>query len=538
MKGAFLLAAVAAGIILAGSFPGLLLPVILILLGVLCRITLAVIGNRNPILIPTLSNFHFLWVFFLFSGLGSLSAFYSSPAPGNLPEEFYGKISGRVKQRVTTTRGERYLVDVSHILPAATDAEGNEILKIEENVNSFIKCRNFEVLLFTKSDTILREGDIITYNAYLKKVQEERRSGPLYFTRTTKWGDAPEVTGHSETLFTIASRLRENLKIELENSGLNRESTALLKGLLLADRGEIGKVNIAAFRDAGMSHMLAVSGLHVGIIAALLLWLTKPLNILSFRAIRYMAILISIWVFAFVTGLGYPAMRASLMFSLAIIATLMERQRDGFSNVCIAGMIILVLSPDALYDVGFLLSITCVASLCLFAERLNPVEHHLHPLTYKLCSAALTTIIATGATWMICGYYFKQIPTNFLIANLVILPFLPPYMFVAIIYLIIKILFGEIAILVKVLDFATDMMYRFLDLFAGTSVMVEVDMTSLMLWMTGLAVLAISFYIKPPKMHSGAVVTQAGGEVSLPWLYASLVIFTIAISILAFNNLG
>ncbi len=531
-KMAMLMAATAAGILLSMTGAGLRLPAALILAAVALRLLLFHVQKSNTALIPTLSHLHLAWIALLFAGIGCLSAILHRPSPNFIDCDsatFQGfHMTARVKARATTEKGERYQAELLSITPEGADA---------------IAMKNIDAMVFADASSVFAPGDIISFRGNLKPLRFSKEGVSSYSVfMKRKWSkesnyhrvgvletEQPVVIGHKDDIFTLAAKAREGIKIRLEKSSLNENALGLVKAILIAERGGLDAGRTAMFRDAGMSHMLAVSGMHVGIIASILLFLTMPFALFGGRNLRYVVVLAGIWFFAFLSGLSYSTLRASLMFTLAALALMMERNREAFSSVCCAGLLILIFSPTALSDVGFQLSFTCVASVCLFVEKLNPMHHHDHPRLHTLCSTLLTTIVATAATWTLCAYYFKLVPINFLAANIVVLPLLPFYMFLAIGYLLLSLAGFDLAIIADGLNFATDLLYDFIGIFAGTSVGININIHSVYLWMAGLALLAVSLNIIPPKVASGAVISHAATRVSYPWLAAAIAVLLMAI---------
>lgn len=127
------------------------------------------------------------------------------------------------------------------------------------------------------------------------------------------------MTGHHDNLTTMTWHWRNEVAKRLESSVLSAESAGLLRALLTGERGGIKEESASVFRDGGVSHTLAVSGLHVGIIAGVLAWLTLPVNLLRWRKVRLAMICAGIWCFTLFTGLMYSTLRAALMFTFSII---------------------------------------------------------------------------------------------------------------------------------------------------------------------------------------------------------------------------
>lgn len=488
------------------------------------RIIIAATLHYKPYYLPRLGYFHYLWAFLLFLSLGSLSVRIHDPDFGGCdhlndysPSRPY-VITGLVEERFTSSTSERYLLKAEEI------TVGNKILK----------CRNVSILLFAPGDLILKPGQIISFSSTLRKpeINGWTKSRDISYTAFLKDGNVCKILGSSSSLTIHSYLLKEKLIRLVEASSLSETSISQLKALLLAERGGVKKDTLVIFRNAGLSHILALSGMHTGILTMALLLLTSPLLLLrgrSWRNVRYLLVTLMVWAFAFLTGMNYSTVRAALMLSVAAAAWMMERQRDALSSVCFAAAIILLFSPSALTDVGFILSFACVASLCLFVERLNPVSHHNHPAIHKICSLLLTTIVATGATWIISAYYFGSVSAGFLLSNVLIVPLLPVIMILMIAYLIILAAGWEWGFLSGVIDFSVENLIRLASYLSSDSIEMSIPDISLWLWMSAVAFLGISLNLKTPAFKSGCAISQETTRVSMPWMIVALLLFSASV---------
>lgn len=173
--------------------------------------------------------------------------------------------------------------------------------------------------------------------------------------------------------------------------------------------------------------MLALSGMHVSIIAGIILWLLFPFNLFGIYKWRYIATLPILWGYTLVTGLSPSTVRAAIMLTVVMTCILTERKNSAWNALLLAVFIIILFNPDSLYDIGLQLSFICVASLIFFAGPLNPIDQHKHNILYDIVSAILVTLSATAASWVLSSYYFGIFPILFIPANLIVLPLLPIY---------------------------------------------------------------------------------------------------------------
>lgn len=227
---------------------------------------------------------------------------------------------------------------------------------------------------------------------------------------------------------------------QLHNLGLTPETTALAQGLLLGDKSQISPDVIKTFRMAGMSHLLAVSGLHVGIIMSLIWLLFKPLEyviLLASTSARinarvgspklYYAIGITVRLSVilitslYVCSIGAPpsAMRATLMLSLCLVGWMFHRPTSAGRCLILAALFLLAWDPWLITKVGFQLSFLSVGGIILFQPWLNDRNQ---PWVWR---AILLSMSAQVFTIPVVAYYFHQVPFLGWLQGLLVVPLMP-----------------------------------------------------------------------------------------------------------------
>jgi competence protein ComEC len=178
---------------------------------------------------------------------------------------------------------------------------------------------------------------------------------------------------------------------------------------------------------------LAVSGLHVGIIAVLIGFLLKAIfRTPELKFFRFGFLLSTLWFYAFLTGFSPSIIRATTMITLGIVTHLAGRKTYTFHILWLTGIIILILKPNELYQPGFQLSFAAVAGILAIQKPLQKINY-IEPKTYFskkifllsiafVKSSLLISIAATLATLPFTWYYFRVFPVYFLITNLCIVP--------------------------------------------------------------------------------------------------------------------
>ena len=211
------------------------------------------------------------------------------------------------------------------------------------------------------------------------------------------------------------------------NQNFNRESAALLNTLLLGKRSDLDENIYQQYVDAGAVHILAISGLHVGIITAILLLLLQKMPNLGFyRPLRYFILLAGLWTFALMAGASPSVLRATIMFSFVGLGTLIRRKQGRFDALMLSMLFLLLINPYYLYDVGFQLSYAAVFSIMKFYPVMRKWWQPENKYIQWIWSLFLVGLSAQIVVLPISLYYFHQFPILFFVSNLVVVPLLQP----------------------------------------------------------------------------------------------------------------
>ena len=211
------------------------------------------------------------------------------------------------------------------------------------------------------------------------------------------------------------------------NQNFNRESDALLNTLLLGKRSDLDENIYQQYVDAGAVHILAISGLHVGIITAILLLLLQKMPNLGFyRPLRYFILLAGLWTFALIAGASPSVLRATIMFSFVGLGTLIRRKQGRFDALMLSMLFLLLINPYYLYDVGFQLSYAAVFSIMKFYPVMRKWWQPENKYLQWIWSLFLVGLSAQIVVLPISLYYFHQFPILFFVSNLVVVPLLQP----------------------------------------------------------------------------------------------------------------
>lgn len=234
-------------------------------------------------------------------------------------------------------------------------------------------------------------------------------------------GDAWRAIDHSWHWSDGFSRMREGVADWLAGSGLPKAERSLVKALVLGQRDELDGDQKEAFARSGTIHVLAVSGMHVGIIFGILSLLFGWWGgSTGARVARGVFILLALWGYAGLAGGSPSILRATIMFSLFTWAGMMEQRTDHLNSLFAAAFLLLLWEPRMLGQLGFQLSFLAVLGIILFyrpVERLWLPEGRIPRLVWSL---AVVSISAQLLVTPVSLYLFKAFPVWFLPANIIV----------------------------------------------------------------------------------------------------------------------
>ena len=217
--------------------------------------------------------------------------------------------------------------------------------------------------------------------------------------------------------------IRENLINSFKEHQFSQKTQGIINALLFGQRVFLDKEIIESYTNAGVIHILAISGLHVGIIYIILGFIFKPLiRFKNGKNINLILIIGILWFFAFLSGLSPSVTRAVLMFSILAIGKHFNQQTTTINTVAVSALILLCYNPNYIFDVGFQMSYAAVLSIIL----LNPFFKCFHFSKNKIIKYTVDIILVSLAAQIgvlpLSIYYFNQFPVLFLVANIIVIP--------------------------------------------------------------------------------------------------------------------
>lgn len=227
------------------------------------------------------------------------------------------------------------------------------------------------------------------------------------------------------TVIGRAEKIRNYFIQKLKNSSIKTDERSIIQALILGNRKDISTQLNKDFAAAGAIHILAVSGLHVGIIYFILIYLLSPLKVFPHsRAIQSLLIVLGLWIFAFITGLSPSVVRAVTMFSFFALAKSLNRPTNSMNTLFISFFVLLLIHPLWLFNVGFQMSYLAVFFILWIQRDLFMLYLPENRLLKKIWGIFTVTIAAQLGVFPLSLYYFHQFPGLFFATNIVVLPFL------------------------------------------------------------------------------------------------------------------
>lgn len=203
----------------------------------------------------------------------------------------------------------------------------------------------------------------------------------------------------------------------LFRSNLSNRNISFLNTITTGDTSVLLPSSRQIFSSSGLAHILALSGMHIGLIAWIITLALWPLKLTGRLWPSILITLIFLWAYAIATGMSPSVMRAVLMASFFSLAFLTHRQRGGINSLCAAVIALLIIWPDSLLSIAFQMSVAAVASILIFAEPLNPVPEHKKNYHY-LFNLIIIPLSAFLGTSVIAAFYFHSLPVYFIFSNI------------------------------------------------------------------------------------------------------------------------
>ncbi|QRM88211.1 DUF4131 domain-containing protein [Lacinutrix sp. WUR7] len=311
---------------------------------------------------------------------------------------------------------DKYVVDILKIDDKFVT--GKALLNLRKD--SLPKKPDIDAILITTKGfqevTAALNPDQFDYKKYLEKQYIYHQ---IYASSSTLF----RVSETIHTPIGYAGLLRNTINSKLKKHHFKADELSIINALILGQRQNISKHIYTNYVNAGAIHILAVSGLHVGILLLLLNTIFKPLErIKKGKILKMIIILILLWCYALIAGASASIIRAATMFSVVAIGMHLKRPSNIYNTLAISVFFILLFKPLFLFDVGFQLSYMAVLAIVSIQPILYKIWKPRFWVTDKLWQITTVTIAAQFGVLPISLFYFHQFPGLFWLSNIVVIP--------------------------------------------------------------------------------------------------------------------
>ncbi len=441
-----LLIPLAVGILLFRYFSFTWLPVALVTIAVVAAIVL-MFTKKSPVVSLRARSWHILPMSLFMVAVGWLAAYIAAPS----------------ELDVKALKGRAVLARIEGVDFHEKSMEMQvRLMKLE---NGDALPNNTHILLSTSGcDYELEPGDLIAFSLDIAAVRNLgnpdemdyafylHNKGICYCQHTQL--EMVEKVGASPTLMTRVMNVRQQLEHKILNSTLQPETQSMLIAVLLGNDDFILPATREHFSVVGVAHVLALSGLHIAIIALLIWFLLFPLDYIHAKKLRLVLTLLLLIGYDVLTGMSPSVVRSTVMIAFVFMSVLFYRKSTPLNSVAAAALVILVFSPGSLYSVGFQLSFVTVTALIVFYQTFD-VKYPSNKLLKYLYSLFLTSLVAILSSSILTAYYFNTLSVMAVLANFFILPVFPVFMTLGAVVLLLLALGGSLTWLNTVLDWLT-----------------------------------------------------------------------------------
>jgi competence protein ComEC len=306
------------------------------------------------------------------------------------------------------------------------------------------KCDELSIIYMGKDSTLrFSPGDVLVcqtvFNDISPPQNHEEFDYKTYLKRkkifSTSFVNAGKLvvvdSGQINPYIKFIFKLQQYALETLQNAGLESEELAVALALLTGDKQYLEDDLRNSYVASGTVHLLAVSGLHVGIVFIILNFALQFMDRRKkMRILKGCIILGSLWIFASIAGLASSIVRASTMFSIFVVADMTNKSKSTYNNIAFACFIMCIMNPYAIFETGFQLSYLAVLGIVYFQPKFMKPFHNCNRFLKPVLESSMVTLSAQLGTLPVILLSFKLFPTYFLFSNLILVPYTSVVMYI------------------------------------------------------------------------------------------------------------
>ena len=347
------------------------------------------------------------------------------PFPENPGNDISGKnvyVTGQVADKLI--KNEHYLVYLSSA-------------DIYDQLTGDKLMSDKQLILYLSEEDFPKEGSYIYASGQASAFREATNPGefdlykyytsagyhlPVYNCKVMQ--ESSYYNPYKETLYDIRMLLTDTIY-----SCFYMEDSPIIAAMLLGDKGGLDPDIKSLYQKSGISHILAISGLHISILGAIIFWLLNKLPLP--RIICLLIPIAFIISYGIMTGLSTSTFRAVFMFCLMLGGKLFLRTYDLLTALSLAALVLTIQNPYILYGSSFFLSFFAVMGIAIYSQIFMPKTSDVGRLKYKILSAFLSTTFVSIFTFPLIAYYYYEYPVYSILLNMLVIPLMSVLMVLA-----------------------------------------------------------------------------------------------------------
>ncbi len=334
---------------------------------------------------------------------------------------YSGEITAKVNSEIVYG-GKYYSFDAADIY-----VDGEKV-KYEARVYAYLDDLNFSV------------GDTVVLTGKLRYYSHEKFDS--FYPRKISSGQRYSITAYSA--YSVSGgklSFPDNLQVRIKKilrQNLDDKTASIVQALVLGDKSGIDSDMYDDIKSSGLAHVLAVSGLHVSTLATAIYFLLKKVKVNPKAS--FAIVLVATFFYSMLCSFTASSLRAVIMSGVYMFSSAFSKKKDDVSSISLAAIVILIIRPADLFDIGFLLSFASVFGIFIFnrpfertglklVEKISP-KRKIGTNFAKVCALSFATNLFT---YPLVAYFFGEVPTLFVLSNFLILPYIMAFFVISLI---------------------------------------------------------------------------------------------------------
>ena len=304
--------------------------------------------------------------------------------------------------------------------------------------DTIIDCKGKLILYFSRDSvsSLLKYGDRILVHKNLKPIKNSGNPGAFnyeqyaamqltfhqVFLKPVDWVKLDKNNTHWFRQFIFTAR-QNIVSILQRNLPPSKDELGIAEALLIGYTNDLDRDLVKAYSNTGVVHIIAISGMHLGLIYVLLVWFFAKIPVINrSKILQVILMLTCLWLFAILTGAAASVLRSAVMFTFIAVGKNIVKKSSIYNSMAASAFVMLCYNPYFLWDVGFQLSYLAVVGIIIFQPAIYNWWYVKNKLANEIWKLMAISLAAQILTFPICIYYFHQFPNLFLLTNIIAVP--------------------------------------------------------------------------------------------------------------------